>query len=376
VRLAAAFAAVAAVVFVAGTSLANAAPVKPPNNTDVTAWCQAAQRGHLSDADRAWAQQCVRVLTEGKRQGAPPPVAPPPNPAPPPGAQPPPPPPPGAQPPPPPPTGGFPGPDNTGVPAGACASGFHVVTGDDSARVDGATYNCYEFRRSLDVVANNVTITNSIFRCEGGQGIWLRAGHHGLRVDHVEVCGGSDGKTFTSGSVTGITVSRPDGAFARDVSANVIDHANVHHVNTGLIPDGGVTMRNSYIHDMANYASQVHAGGVHFMDLGYTLLEHNRIDGGSTANIFIQQGQNSDGQPESHITINNNYLPGLTFTNDAGKGNPTHAIMAFSAQPATIVASNNRFNQEYSSGPANHGLWSSANWFGNTFEDGAQVPVP
>jgi hypothetical protein len=285
-------------------------------------------------------------------------------------------------PPPPPPLGSSPWPDatNTGVPAGACPNGFHVVTGDDSSNLDGEVINCFDFHKGIDVYANNVTITNSIFRCEGGQGVWLRAGHHGLHIDHSEFCGGADGHTFTQGvgAITGITISRPDGAFAHDINANIVDHANIHHIMTGVIPDGGVTMRNSYVHDLALYDSQVHAGGVHFMDLGYTLMEHNRVDGGSTANIFIQEDQNDDGQPESHITMNDNYFPGVTFTNDQGVGHPTWGIQANSTGFAsTIIASNNVFNHLYSSGPGNPDLpWSSANWFGNKFEDGSPVPVP
>src|SRR5262249_38495808 len=149
---------------------------------------------------------------------------------------------------------------------------------------------------------------------------------------------------------------------------------------TGFIPDGYVTIQNSWVHDLDNYdGPETHAGGVHFMSKGHTLLFHNRIEGGSTANVFIQE---LDGC-ESNITLDNNYLPGLSAYNHLGPiVHPTFGIQAYSCQPATIVAKHNVFTKVapnvYDQGPANNDLpWTSSNWFGNTFiEDGSTVPMP
>src|SRR5205823_6178278 len=119
---------------------------------------KAEQHGQLSDADRAWAQQCVRVLTKGKARMQPPAPQPPP-PQPPPGppqppAQPPPQPP--AQPPAPP--AGFPNAGNTGVPAGTALTAYTgpcVITANNTV-IDAKVVDC-----NLDIKARDVVIKRS-----------------------------------------------------------------------------------------------------------------------------------------------------------------------------------------------------------------------
>src|SRR5262245_6136863 len=115
--------------------------------------CKAALNGQLSSADRTWAEQCVRVLTEGQKQiGQPsPPVPSQPAPTKPAPSSP-------APEPPLPPSTGFPGPNNTGVPAGTALttySGPCTITVPNTV-IDAKTVNC-----DLAIRTNGVQIKRS-----------------------------------------------------------------------------------------------------------------------------------------------------------------------------------------------------------------------
>jgi hypothetical protein len=122
-------------------SIAFASPTETA--TDVVSLCQAAQKGNLSDADRTWAQRCVRVLTEGKKQPSPSPSissVPSPTPT------------------KTPPQTGFPNATNTGVPAGTVLADY---TGSCTVTLDGFVIDSKLVKCNLSVRAKNVVIKNS-----------------------------------------------------------------------------------------------------------------------------------------------------------------------------------------------------------------------
>src|SRR6266540_769616 len=140
-RFVLALVAAAMVAVVVTASLANATP---SDTRSVAALCKAALQGQLSSEDREWAERCVRVLTEGRKQGkpTPTPTTSTPNPEPTtPTAKPPAP----TTPPPPAPVpGGFPNAANTGVPTGTALTAYTgscVITAPNTV-IDAKIANC------------------------------------------------------------------------------------------------------------------------------------------------------------------------------------------------------------------------------------------
>jgi hypothetical protein len=326
-----ALAAVAVAIVIAGTTFANAGTAR---NSDVIAWCKAAQRpGHnLSDADRAWAEQCVRVLTAGKSpvgpvspsptQGTPPPPPPAPQP---PAPQPP-------NPVPPKPGGGFPDATNTGVPA---------------------TVTLTPYTGQCTITAANTVIENKIVNCD----VQIKAS--GVQIIHSKVNGFvSDGEgdnpNFSFSVTESVINGSPDGPrTATTVGADnfKLIRSEVLGGNRGVYCRRNCLVQDNWIHG-TKITGVTHASGIRASQ-GSTIV-HNTIacdtkplppDGGCSADLTMY----GDFEAVANVHVENNLFVGsldaafCTYGGSSGIG-----VKPFAKDAHDIVFLNNTFQR----GPA------------------------
>jgi hypothetical protein len=176
------------------------------------------------------------------------------------------------------------------VPAGTALA---VHEGDLQIRTAGTVVANLDIRGCVSVLADNVTIRSSKISCTSNWGIGSFADDNdgGLVVEDVEVdCQGTGGTALGS-----------DGLVARRV--------NLHGCENGVDIGHGVTVEDSYIHDMVEVGGG-HADGIQFGGEGNAVIAHNTIEIPDGTSAIIT----GHGGPFNGVTIENNLLGGGAYT--------------------------------------------------------------
>lgn len=250
--------------------------------------------------------------------------------------------------------------DHTGVPAGTAlrASGPITVTGF------GAVIDGLDVHGPITVHASNVTIRNS--RVRGpivNPGGWVD-----LVVDHVEV------------DLSGVPLGTPAQKYAvNSFWDTTVRHSNLHGMAQGIAFNGGVTVTDSYVHDLRSagvHSEAILSNGHPAPAAGNTLIARNWLDASAAQGaryvsgalcLYGDYGQIKD------VVIDGNHLTGTGYLlyagAVAGKRFPT---------PANVTVTNNTFDPTgwgpvypQALDPA-----SSAAWANNTLVDGTPIPAP
>jgi hypothetical protein len=184
----------------------------------------------------------------------------------------------------------FPDATNTGVPPGTPLT---VIHGHLHVRTAGAVVDGKDIRGCITVTARNVTIRRSKVTCTSGYGIRSFSGDYsggGLVIEDVEVdCG--NGPTSAVGSY---------GLVGRRL--------NLHNCENGFDIDGGVTVVDSYIHDLRPTDSG-HTDGIQLAGGSDIVIRHNTIfNPGGTSAIIGHRDKNAN------VTIESNLLGGGAYT--------------------------------------------------------------
>jgi hypothetical protein len=203
-------------------------------------------------------------------------------------------------------------------------------------RRNGAVVDSRDVAGTIDIYANNVTIIRTRVHTDDYFPIRLHLGFSGLRVIDSEVAG-------------------ERGCQAAVAAANFeVQRSNIHGCEDGLETDGGVTVRDSYIHDLAVTPTS-HNDGIQMLSGRRVLIEHDTIivarSSVSAVNLTADMGL-IDG-----VTVRDSLLDGGQYSvysrRSPGSGYPA---------PTGIVVTSNRFgaHQGYgllsSDGPV---AWSS-----------------
>jgi hypothetical protein len=225
--------------------------------------------------------------------------------------------------PPPPPrtsSGAKPSASNTGVPAGTALT---VVTGDKTYSQDNQVISGLDIRGNVRITGNNVTLKNSIIRGVG------KGGTSGCQ--NAAVLRLNDGVKVTIQDVEVVATSPNaclDGVWAANAT---LTRLHVHNVVDGVKADDSVLLQDSYIHDLARFASDPNQGGgpTHndgvqsFYGNQHITIRHNTIAVTDNDNATFQLSQDG-GRRAADIHIENNWLDGGGCTlNLSHSGGPT-----------------------------------------------------
>jgi hypothetical protein len=231
---------------------------------------------------------------------------------------------------------GYPDTTNTGVPQGVAlkASGSVVVKRDgtviDARSVDG----------TIDVYANDVTISRTIVRSGSYFPIRQHPGFHGLRVVDTEIAGAAGCQSaIASDHYTALRV-------------------NAHGCEDGLEADGDVTVRDSLIHGLRVTATS-HNDGVQMLSGSRVVIEHNTITQPlpSTSAVNLT----SDAGPISEVSVRDNLLDGGAYTVYSRRGGSRFPA------PTQITFAANRFSRSHLYGPLSTD--GAVAWTGNVWDD-------
>jgi hypothetical protein len=151
--------------------------------------------------------------------------------------------------------GAFPNADTTGPPAGTAlkASGGITIT------TAGAVYDGYKFSGDVTIKANNVTIRNSVVNGR----IESRPPYTGLLVQRTEIVGPGPG----------YSVKYPGIGY----SDFTCDSCDIHGWGDGAMLDANVTIKNSWIHDLAVSGDSHNQGILSLGGPNFTIV-NNRVD--------------------------------------------------------------------------------------------------
>jgi hypothetical protein len=214
---------------------------------------------------------------------------------------------------PPPPSGGKPGPANTGVPAGTPLT---AVRGDQVYATPNQVITGLDIHGYVRIRAKNVTIRNSI----------IRGGSPRCNAAVIVVDDGASARIEDSEIVAEHPNACLDGIWATDTTMLRLDISNVVD---GVKAFDNVTLQDSYVHDLARFASDPNQGGgaTHndavqtFEGNRNVLLRHNTLLAGRDGNAAYQVTQDG-GRANSNIRVELNWLDGggctLNFSHSGG----------------------------------------------------------
>lgn len=294
-----------------------------------------------------------------------------------------------------PPPSGWPNTNNTGVPAGKTLTRYDGTLNvyDAGTIIDGK-----EVYGSIRVLAPNVIIRNTRVHCQspdfgivqtGGSDIGSSGDN--LLIEDTEIVGDGINKCQT-----GIAAALPSGAPV--VHSLTVRRVNIHLVSDGIQPYDGLTVTDSYIHDLTYFKGATQSQDDHVAAIGYDggnsspfLIQHNTLDdqspmpcpygpsihtcGSDPNNVIALYAQNGI---VANMTVDNNLINGGGHCMWAG----TYPIgNASSAHDVRIT--NNHFGRAYFPNCGTYGYavgWSPAPgsiWSGNIWDDtGVAVPAP
>ncbi len=183
---------------------------------------------------------------------------------------------------------GFPDASNTGVPPGTTLRSVGSLT----VRANNAVVDAISTTSCVVVNASGVTIKNSKIGCVIIEGAAADPANPRLTVQDTEInCGGPGSKGIQESNFNAYRV-------------------DIHNCEDGLYIDTNVTIKDSYIHDLAT-SDTAHNDGIQGTGLN-TIIEHNTIYGVDTSALNIN---NNSAGPTSHDTlIKNNLLAGGGWT--------------------------------------------------------------
>lgn len=206
--------------------------------------------------------------------------------------------------------GGKPTAANTGVPAGTSLT---IVNGDQTYSTTGQVISGLDIRGYVKITGANITIKNSIIRggvksCTSGNAqnsapLWAMASATNFTFQDSEIA-----PTSATACMDGIWASN-----------TTILRANIHGAVDGIKAYNNVTVRDSYIHDLAYFASDPNQGGGETHNDGVQSYECNAniLISGNNIDLSTGQGGNAayqitqdSGVPCSNIQISGNWLDG------------------------------------------------------------------
>jgi hypothetical protein len=214
---------------------------------------------------------------------------------------------------PPPQSGGKPGPANTGVPTGTRLT---VVRGDQVYSTANQVISGLDIHGYVRIRAKNVTIRNSI----------VRGGAPRCNAAVIVVDDGGSARIEDSEIVAENPNPCLDGIWATDTTMLRLDISNVVD---GVKAFDNVTLQDSYVHDLARFASDPNQGGgaTHndsvqtFEGNRNIVLRHNTLLAGPQGNAAYQVSQDG-GKTTTNVRVEYNWLDGggctLNFSHSDG----------------------------------------------------------
>ncbi len=225
-------------------------------------------------------------------------------------------------------TGGKPGPANTGVPPGVHLT---VVNGDKTFDRAG-TYSNLDIHGFVRVTARNVVLKNLV----------IRGGTPKCNSSVLYIVAGASATVEDSEIAPAHATACLDGVWATNVT---LLRMNIHGAVDGVKAYDNTTIQDSYIHDLARFASDPNQnGGPTHNDAVQTYegnehitLRHNTFTLSNQDNATYQVTQDG-GKKSTDLHIESNWLDGGGCTlNFSHNGGPT---------PMTgIYVVNNRFGR-------------------------------
>jgi len=206
---------------------------------------------------------------------------------------------------------GFPSANDTGAPAETALTAY---TGPMTISTDGTLIENVIINGTLSVAAADVTIKNCIIQNFGSWGVEGEKARN-LRIEHCDFIGGG---TRSSAILAGL-------------GANIIGN-DIHGLVIGIqLADGAATVRDNYIHDLADTGADPHFDGITVLGgQNGVLIEHNTImlpDSQGTAAVFIKTEFGS----VNDVVVRNNLMTGdpsyTMYVEDTAKGNITNVLI-------------------------------------------------
>jgi hypothetical protein len=227
-------------------------------------------------------------------------------------------------------------------------------------------------------VANDhdrLRVKNTRIRC-ANENDWCITMGGNSTISDSDIGGGADGRTYLHAIL--IYTGGPN---------NVIDGVDLHHTVAGIRLDNGTTVRNSYIHDLnmgqpvvdlatGQTHTDYHSGGIMITgarpgNLTPIRIEHNRFEGGNTANLFVQRDVTDTSKRIGTLLIQNNVFLNV-HQNDSDSSFGVDIENKGIRGPITIR--NNTFNKStWTVGPIRTPAGTTTS--GNVYTDGTPVPV-
>jgi hypothetical protein len=243
-------------------------------------------------------------------------------------------------------------------------------SGNVTVTSSGVTLDGLDIRGRVDVRAGSFTLKNSRIRCVG-ENDWCIALPAHSAIRNSEIGGGADGRTY--GHAVAVWTGDSN-------AGNVIDGLLIHHQISGIRLDGGTTVTNSWIRDLpmgdpvknlvtgqVNYDD--HSGGIMSTFGANVVLRGNRIEGGNTANVFVQHDVTDASAP----TISNWLVENNDFVNVSKNGQV--CSWGFRIEPtgvtSPVTVRNNTFTRGWQVTP--YGVPSYTSRSGNVYTDGAHI---
>jgi hypothetical protein len=243
-------------------------------------------------------------------------------------------------------------------------------SGNVTVTSSGVTLDGLDIRGRVDVRAGSFTLKNSRIRCVG-ENDWCIALPAHSAIRNSEIGGGADGRTY--GHAVAVWTGDSN-------AGNVIDALLIHHQISGIRLDGGTTVTNSWIRDLpmgdpvknlvtgqVNYDD--HSGGIMSTFGANVVLRGNRIEGGNTANVFVQHDVTDASAP----TISNWLVENNDFVNVSKNGQV--CSWGFRIEPtgvtSPVTVRNNTFTRGWQVTP--YGVPSYTSRSGNVYTDGAHI---
>jgi hypothetical protein len=196
-------------------------------------------------------------------------------------------------------------------------------TGNQSIRTKGMVISGWNLQGSLDIYADNVTVTNCTITSSNWWAVNLRPGHTGLKVTHCQISD-SPGKGPDNGGSNYAVSNMGDGSI--EVGWNDISgFGNVLSMGHGSIHD-------NYVHDLSTFVTESgewqHTDGVisNGADNGGLVIKHNTvlnqtpINKGATAAV----GLYADDGPVRNTTVQGNWLAGGAYVLYGGSKGATN----------------------------------------------------
>jgi hypothetical protein len=244
------------------------------------------------------------------------------------------------------------------------------TSGNVTVTSSGVTLDGLDIRGRVDVRAGSFTLKNSRIRCVG-ENDWCIALPAHSAIRNSEIGGGADGRTY--GHAVAVWTGDSN-------AGNVIDGLLIHHQISGIRLDGGTTVTNSWIRDLpmgdpvknlvtgqVNYDD--HSGGIMSTFGANVVLRGNRIEGGNTANVFVQHDVTDASAP----TISNWLVENNDFVNVSKNGQV--CSWGFRIEPtgvtSPVTVRNNTFTRGWQVTP--YGVPSYTSRSGNVYTDGAHI---